>query len=50
MLLETASRNSSLQFLRGIDVNSLSLVHRIQHISKILRLLPLMNSTTSSGY
>ena len=50
MLLKTASHNLSLQFLRGIDINSLSQVHRIQHISKILGLLPLINSTTSSGY
>ena len=50
MLLETVSRNSSLQFLRGINLNSLYQVHQIQHISKILGLLPLMNSTTSSGY
>ena len=36
MLLETVSHNLSSQFLRRIDVNSLSQVHRIQQISKIL--------------
>ena len=51
MLLKIVSRKLKLTiFPRGIDINSLSQVHRIQHISKILRLLPLTNSTTSSSY